>query len=65
MTDAKPQVTYNHLYSVSETSKHLDIPKSTIYDYIRQNRIKAIKRDNKLCIKGSDILLFWNQHKIF
>ena len=27
--------------------------------------IAALKRANKLCIKGSDILLFWNQHKIF
>ena len=27
--------------------------------------IEALDRVNKLCIKGSDILLFYNQHKIF
>lgn len=36
-----------------------------LIDVSMNELITALKKVNKLCIKGSDILLFWNQHKIF
>ena len=35
-----------------------------LIDVSMDELIEALNRVNKLCIKGSNILLFYNQHKI-
>ena len=53
----------NDLGSMNSIQRRIE--NERLIDVSINELIAALKRVNKLCIKGSDILLFYNQHKIF